>query len=138
MKFPYIKFPSTDPQRKWISRPLIPIKLIGPKNNWEGYALVDSGADRSLFNIAIAEKTGMDFEKDLTEDFSGIEGGTLRTNLSKVKLQIIGTEETVEVIAGFVDSPNVSAILGQDGFFDVFRIKFERDHGLFEIIPVSK
>ena len=138
MKFPYVKFPSADPKRKWISRPLIPIKLIGLRGNWEGYALIDSGADRSLFNMAIAEEIEVNFEKDLLENFSGIEGGILKARLSKVKLQIIDMEETIEIIAGFVDSPHISAILGQDGFFDSFRIKFERDHNIFEITPVSK
>lgn len=39
----------------------------------------------------------------------------------------------IEIIAGFVSSSGVAAILGQDGFFDAFRIKFERDHNIIEI-----
>ena len=72
MKFRYIKFPTTDPKRKWISRPLIPIQIIGPKGKWEGYALIDSGADRSLFHFEIGEIIGLDVLKGKIEYFSGI------------------------------------------------------------------
>lgn len=45
MKFPYSKLPSHNPNLKWIARPYIPIKILGPKRSWEGYGLIDSGAD---------------------------------------------------------------------------------------------
>lgn len=133
MKFPYIKFPSKDPKRKWVSRPLIVVRIFGKKGVWEGYALIDSGADRSLFNLEIAKDIGLDLTESQVENFSGIEGGSLKARLHEVKLQIVGMEEKIKIVAGFVRSDAVSAILGQDGFFDNFRIKFERDHGVIEI-----
>lgn len=133
MKFPYLKLPSFDPNLKWAARPYIPIKIIGSKGFWEGYALIDSGADRSLFNIQIAEKIGLDLTSGQVENFGGIEGGNLKASLQKIKVQIIGMGEEIEIMAGFVNSSGVAAILGQDGFFDNFRIKFERDHGIIEI-----
>lgn len=138
MKFPYLKLPSIVPKLKWIARPYIQIKLTGPKGNSMGYALIDSGADRSLFNVQIAEKIGLDLTKAPKEYFGGIEGGNLKAKLHKVKLEIIGINEEIELIAGFIDSSGVAAILGQDGFFDAFRIKFEKDHGIIEITPVRK
>lgn len=138
MKFPYLKLPSTVPKLKWIARPYIQVKLTGPKGNYVGYALIDSGADRSLFNIQIAEKIGLDLIGASEEYFGGIEGGNLKAKLHKVKLEIIGTNEEIEIIAGFIASSGVAAILGQDGFFDAYKIKFEKDHGIIEIIPVRK
>lgn len=138
MKFPYFKFPSSDPKRKWVSRPLIPISLIGPRDTCKGYALVDSGADRSLFNMEIAEKIGLDFKNTLTENFSGIEGGILRAKIQRVELQVVGMTNKIEINAGFVDTPYVSAILGQEGFFDAYKIRFERDHEIVEIISVKR
>jgi len=44
----------------------------------------------------------------------------------------------VEIPICFVESPTVSLLLGQEGFFDKYRIKFEKDHDTFEIIPVGK
>lgn len=133
MRFSYIKIPSVDPKVKWLARPYIQIKLTGPKGNRVGYALIDSGADRCLFNIEIAEKIGLDLTKAPEELFGGIEGGSLKAKLHKVKVQIVGMNEEIEIIAGFIDSDGVAAILGQDGFFDAFRIKFERDRGIVEI-----
>ena len=133
MKFPYIKLPSHDPTLKWVSRPYIPIRLIGPNGFWEGYGLIDSGADRSLFNLEIVEKIGLDLTDSKFENFGGIEGGNLKAKLAKIKLEVSGISEGIEIMAGFVNSKGVAAILGQDGFFDNFRIKFERDHGIVEI-----
>lgn len=138
MKFPYLKLPSSDPKRKWISRPYILIKIHGPKGIWEGYALIDSGADRSVFNIQIAEKIGLDLSKGTIESFGGIEGGSLKAKLQKIKVQVTGINEEIEILAGFIDSNGVAAILGQEGFFDQYRIKFERDHGVVEITSVRE
>ncbi len=138
MKFPYIKLPLVDPKLKWISRPYIPISLIGPKGIWEGYGLIDSGADRSLFNVQIAENIGLNLNEDPVEKFGGIEGSTIEARLHKVKVQIIGMDSEIEITAGFVSSDGVAAILGQDGFFDSFSIKFERVHGVIEINSVKK
>ncbi len=133
MRFPYVKFPFKDPKRRWVSRPLILIRLFGPKGVWEGYGLIDSGADRCLFNSEIAKDIGLNLSESRTENFSGIEGGNIKAKLHQIKLQIVNLEEKIEVVAGFVESKAVSAILGQEDFFDSFKIKFERDHGIIEI-----
>lgn len=133
MKFPYVKLPFKDSTVKWVARPLIPIRILGPKGIWEGYALIDSGADRCLFNLEIAQDIGLDLSNTTIQNFGGIEGGNIKAKLHKTKLQVLGIEEKIEVIAGFVSSNGVSAILGQEGFFDNFRIKFEKDHGIIEI-----
>ena len=137
MKFPYIKLPSLDPKLKWIVRPYIPIRVIGSNGFWEGYGLIDSGADRSLFNIQIAEKIGLDSTGGSFENFGGIEGGELKAYLHEVKIKIIGMDKEINIKVGFINSTGVAAILGQDGFFDAFRIKFEKDHGIVEITPVK-
>jgi len=138
MKFPYLKTPRADPRKKWISRPIIPITLFGPKGSVNVDALIDSGADRCLFNAQIGREIGLEIEKGEKESFSGIEGGEIVAYLHKVKLQIIGIDKIVELEAGFTDAPGVFAILGQDGFFDAFKIKFEKDHNIIEITPVKK
>lgn len=78
MKFPYLKLPSHDPKLKWIARPYIRIRLSGPGASKDIYALIDSGADRSLFNIQMAEVLGLNLDKSMQEIFSGIEGGSLK------------------------------------------------------------
>lgn len=138
MKFPYIKTPHADPRRKWISRPIIPVTLFGPKRSVTIDALIDSGADKCLFNSALGQEIGLDLEKGEKEIFSGIEGGQIIAFLHRIQLQIVGIDKKVEIVAGFTEASGVFAILGQEGFFDAFRIKFERDHNVIEIKPISK
>jgi len=135
MKFPYVKVPTADPRRKWIARSIIPIKIFGPKGSDTIDALIDSGADRSLFNTEIASEIGLDLEKCPIEKFSGIEAGILLARIYKVKVQVLGMDEKIEIPIGFTESKGVIAILGQEGFFDAYRVKFERDRGIVEITP---
>lgn len=137
MKFQYYKIPIADPKRKWIARPMIPIILSGPRGTLLVDALIDSGADRCIFHVDIGKRLGLDLDKSPSEYFTGIEAGRLSSKIHDVSLQIIGMSDSIKVSAGFIDSPGVSAILGQDGFFDAFQIKFERDRNTVEIIPVK-
>jgi hypothetical protein len=142
MKFKYIKIPTRDPSRKWIRRPIIPITLsarigvITQSVNID--ALLDSGADKCLFNAEIGEALGLDVKSGATEYFGGVEGGRMETFIHQVKIQIRGMDLLVEMPVGFTYSRGVSAILGQDGFFDGFRITFERDRDIVEITKSPK
>lgn len=136
MKFPYVKVPREDPREKWVSRPLIPIFLFGPKSKILTYALIDSGADLSLFSAELAKEIGLDLEKGIKTLFSGIEGGQVVAYLHKIKVQIMGMTEMLEIFAGFTYAKGVTAILGQEGFFDAFKIKFDRRHNTIEINPI--
>ena len=138
MKFRYVKIPTGDPKRKWISRPMLPLVIHYGTHSTAVSALIDSGADRSLFHASIADEIGIPREAGEKETFSGIEGGEIPARLHKVKIEIMGMEGRAEIIVGLVDAPGVSAILGQDGFFDQYRIKFEKDRDAFEVTPVRK
>lgn len=133
MRFPYVKTPTRDPKKKWLSRPLIPVALFGPKGSIYIDALIDSGADMCLFHSDIGRDIGLEIEKGERELFSGIEGGNVIVYVYTIYLQIIGMSEKVEVKAGFAETPGVSAILGQEGFFDNFQIKFQRNIHSIEI-----
>ena len=138
MKFPYIKTPSADPRKKWASRPMIQIMLFGPSGSITVWALIDSGADKCLFHSALGKEIGLVIEKGEKEDFSGIEGEKITAYLHQIQLQVVGIDEKAEIAAGFTDAKGVFAILGQEGFFDAFRIKFEKNHNAIEINPVNK
>ena len=137
MKFSYRKTPSDDPSQRWFSRPIIDVTVSGDKSTTVA-ALVDSGADISLFNVEVAEYIGLDVEKGRIVYVGGVGEGRLKAYLHKVKLQVEGIEKAVEVPIAFTENLGVSGILGQEGFFDTHRIKFEKDHDTFEITPVKK
>ena len=136
MKFAYTKFPSRDPRKPWFSRPIVSV-ILTHRENTSVVALVDSGADRSLFDAEVGRDMGLDVESGEAEYFGGIGESRVEAFVHKVRLQVVGIERTVEVSIGFTKNLGVSGILGQEGFFDAFRIKFEKDHDTFEITPAK-
>ncbi len=117
---------------------MITVTLHGPKESVNVLALLDSGADKCLFSSQIAEEIGLNLEEGEEETFSGIEGGQVKSYLHEIEMQILGDGNKLRVTAGFTDAPGVNAILGQEDFFDAFRIKFERDCDMIEISPSRK
>ncbi len=78
MKFNYLKFPSTPnepfPNRKYALRPVLPvlIKNNGQKINYG--AIIDSGADHSVFHSEIGKLLGIEIEKGKKMIFWGTSG----------------------------------------------------------------
>lgn len=71
-------------------------------------------------------------------NFTGIAGNVDGYRVDKLKIKVNGFSEAIEIPACFVDSPSVGILLGQDGFFDLHRIKFEKDHDTFEVASAKK
>jgi predicted aspartyl protease len=138
MKFSYSKIPHSHPSKKWISRPMITVTLHGPRGSVNVHALLDSGADKCLFSNQIGEEIGLNVKEGEEEIFGGIEGGRVKSYLHEIEVQIFGDSKKIKVVAGFTDARGVNAILGQEGFFDAFRIKFEKDRDAIEINPLRK
>jgi predicted aspartyl protease len=119
--------------------PFVEVTLYGQTSQRTVLALVDSGAMCCLINSRYAEKLGIDLPKNERVEFYGVTGTEQRVGapMAMITMQVKGLEP-VEVLAGFIDSDAVGIILGQDGFFDAHRIKFEKDHNTFEITTVKK
>ena len=116
---------------------MIEVEIFGPEGSQKFNALIDSGADASLFNVQVAELLGFDLANARKENFTGISGTTLCYFFENVKIKLEGQEKFINIPVGFTDSNTVGLLLGQDGFFDKNRIKFERDHDSFEVTPIK-
>jgi hypothetical protein len=138
MQFDYHKIPTQDPTRPWIVRPLIPIQLSHKGRHKTVLALLDSGADRSLFHASYAPLLGLDTEIGHSEQFTGIADEAVTAYFHTVELQIIGSPDTVTLEVGFTDSEGVDAILGQADFFQAYKVTFERYKEWVEIKPAPK
>jgi len=124
-----------DPQRPHFRRSVVDVELIGPKRIIKTIAIVDSGADNCLFNIEYAKSIGIDIDRCEKDRTIGIEGEGRDIFMTNLEIQVENLGK-VKVPVGFIDSRSVIGLLGQTGFFDLHRIKFERDHDTFEINPV--
>lgn len=138
MKYRYSAFTPVDINAKWTKRPMLQIKIFGAEGSKSFGALIDSGADISLFNTEIAEALGIPLSSAHERKFTGISGTIPGYLVEKVKIKIEGTDTAFFIPVCFVQSPTVGLLLGQEGFFDQCRIKFEKHHDTFEVDLVRK
>ncbi|MBI3273619.1 MAG: hypothetical protein HYZ69_00590 [Candidatus Colwellbacteria bacterium] len=136
MKYDYTTYLPGD-NGTFIRRPMVEVEIVGPKGKHKELTLVDSGADRSLFNKEIASIIGIDLSHAAQRNVMGI-SGIIKVYTAEVTLRLPHFEHAIKISTDFTDSPYVGALLGQEGFFDFHRIKFERDHNVFEINLIKK
>ena len=145
MKFKYTipagsdGMPLLDSRGKMVRRPLLQIVLKG-KDGKEinSFAMIDSGADTTTLNVQYAEFLGVNLDKSKTQNIMGVGQGIVSVyqGILPFKIKEMGIE--MKIPAWFVDSQNVDILLGQEVFFDKFKIKFEKDHDIFELVEVKK
>jgi len=116
-----------------VLRPIVRVAIAGPKQQWIGEALLDTGADRSLFDIEVARDVGLDLSNASRQRFGGIGKDQVQVYTIDVGLGIIGMKEKVKIPIGFMENANIRALLGQEGFFDAFKITFDRRRDSIEI-----
>jgi len=104
-------------------------------------AYVDSGSPFSLFRADLAGWIGInDITTGKPAEMGGIKAGARDMSyFHRIKLYI-ETEWLVEVWAGFSTSLSVAGLLGQNGFFDNFRVTL--DHAVnppsIEVTKIDK
>jgi hypothetical protein len=131
--FDYRKIPNHALSRKrWIKRPMLQVTLFNATKHQQIVCLVDSGADECLFHASIARSLGLDVESGRYKKFDGI-AGSIEAYMHPIQIQIQDFPESVKIEAGFTESDGVHAILGQAGFFENFRICFERYRWRIEV-----
>ncbi len=138
MKFQYTTTLSTNTKGKFTKRPLVELELIGKEKNVTGLGLIDSGADTTLINIQYAQLLGINLESADKKEFLGIGEGKVMSFISTVTMKLKHFDIPITTPVAFTDSPSVDILLGQEDFFECFRIKFEKDHDVFELNQVVK
>lgn len=135
MKFKYRKTSTTSPfsKRKILARPIIPISLRNGINSLRYEALIDSGADFSIFPVEIAKKLFINLRRTKKIYFSSATGEMVEGIISKIRMQL--GEETFETYVVFADLVDQTGILGQYGFFNKFVVKFDLKQEELELKP---
>lgn len=120
-------------RREFLLKPIIPVCLFYKNSFVKIEALIDSGADFCVFHSEIAEILGIKWQKGHAHDFLGITGEHGKVYFHTIKIKI-GTS-TKEISCGF--SKNLSeysyGILGQEGFFENFKVNFSLKNETIEI-----
>ncbi len=134
MKFRYTTITNPAyPNRPAWHRPMVDFKIFGPKDGLNLFGLLDSGADHTMVSSQVAKAIGIRLDHLEPQKIMGVGGITLG-KLTEIDIEIQHLKR-IRVPVLFVDDfPYI--LLGQAGVFDKHRIKFERDHLTFEVIPI--
>ncbi len=133
MKFEYLEIPSREHGKPSARRPYIPIRILYGARFQDLMCLVDSKADLCLFPAKIGEILGIDLETGTREEIGGIAESPIVAYIHPVRLIVRGLSG-VDVDAGFTESAGIRAgILGQIGFFDKYRITFQRNRNWVDV-----
>ena len=114
MKYRYsVVSGQTNVNGSYTKRPVVEIELSRGPHRRKFLALIDSGADQIMMPAAIAE---------------AVEGF-----ISHLTFRIAQQADAFDAPVIFIDT-DVPVLLGREGFFDRYRVKFEQDHDTFEIV----
>lgn len=128
MKFKYrqvvVDSSEAFPKRKYILRPIIPVSLIYNDRRLRFEALIDSGADYTIFPGGLGRMLGLNVESGKKDSIVGVSGDTITIYFHKITIEVGGLP--FKIFAGFADGMNQShGILGQSGFFDNLKVEFD-------------
>jgi hypothetical protein len=139
MKFQYLREPANPsgahPTRHSTLRPRIPVRLRYGNRYIDLFALIDSGADECLFPVEVARALRIDLRQEKSHQYAGIGAGAVTAFFETVTIEVGGWPFSVYV--GFSDSPSVVPILGQNGFFNLFDVRFNLSKEAIELRPVK-
>jgi len=133
MKYSYTSILAYNLKGQLIKRPLIELEFFGHTKNQKPFGFIDSGADSTLLNIQYAERLGISLDPNKMSGIRGVSDKILPGYVATVEYKVKHFDTTITTPVVFLDSPAVDVLLGQEGFFEFFRVKFEKDHDTFEL-----
>ncbi|OGM22721.1 hypothetical protein A2961_03050 [Candidatus Woesebacteria bacterium RIFCSPLOWO2_01_FULL_39_21] len=128
MKYQYQEFEVTPspatPRKKIIYRPVIPVILLNKKRIVGYQAIVDSGADYCLFEELVTSYLGIKLSTGKKRKIRGIGGKEIKGYQLKILFGVAGKEYETNVIFSKEIPQNSFDVLGNNGFFDHFKVTF--------------
>lgn len=130
MNFKYRRFPVDSnncpfPNKKSALRPVIQIDFETPSGSFGYLALIDSGADYCIFHASLGEQLGLNIKSGKPLTFFGTSGNPQKAYFHKTTFKIGGHSHTCEVGFSYDMEKLAYGLLGQDGFFSKWVVKFE-------------
>ncbi len=148
LPFSFLPVPSDTafPHRTEIKRPVVALLLEKGDPKVVVFAVVDSGADLCVFPASMARDLGMEIPNSRSSAFSGSGDTTQMAYFEEVRATIMPMDGpnidpnqqplTFPLYAGFCDTlEHVGmGLLGQEGFFSRFTVRFNNAESYFEIL----
>ncbi len=121
-----------------VYRPMVPIRLIGPKSSVQVFGLLDTGADHVFVSMSLADTLGIDVGNE-SEQALGAGGHSIEVRTGSIEIEITQNGERLRwsVAVGFLagdDYPPI-AYLGHAGFLENFTAVFDTTEWSIELLP---
>lgn len=136
MRFPYQRIIIKDSRKQdhFTYRPLIPVEIARNDKKLLTYALVDSGADISLFGEDLCSRLGITLMSGNKQTLQGVGKGKVTFYLHRIELKI-GDKKIITEVGFSAEMRHIPfAILGQKGFFENFLVAFNYPKKWLEVI----
>jgi hypothetical protein len=138
MKYRYsVVSGQTNVDGSYTKRPVVEVELSRGNHRRKFLALIDSGADQIMMPAAIAEAFAIDRAKCPRRTSLGVSMEPVEGFISHLTFRIAQQADAFDAPVIFIDT-DVPVLLGREGFFDHYRVKFEQDHDRFEIAPAPR
>lgn len=132
-----VKFPFKDEGQSHlgrIRRPVVQVLFKSINQNiWQPVdMLVDTGADYSLLPHQFSQALGVNLKKDCHEITTSGVGGKSKVYFLKENIRVRLGHLKREVPIGFLEHNLIPPLLGRLGFFETFKVIFEKFEVSFE------
>lgn len=139
MKFNYKKFPIFPPSSflgKFALRPIIPLVITYQHKALKYDALIDSGADFCILPAEIGDYLGIDVKGGQKQYFGGIQSQESAVAfMHEVTVNIGGYDYKSTIGFSYEIAKRGYGILGQKGFFNLFKVQFDYRKAEIELKP---
>lgn len=117
--------------------PLVDVVYRNPKNgkSIEVRSLIDSGAAGIILHGQFAELLGINPELGKLHEFQGIAHTPVRAYDHELTIRLKEDRHEYRIMCSIMPDLSTSALLGQRGFFDNYKVTFERYNQRIELTP---
>lgn len=135
MKFRFSPVPNPHDAKRPFLTPLLKVQLLGDNGAMldPSPALVDSGAHDTMVNADFALELGIDLARTKPIEIAGIAKQPVIAKPGNCRMLLIKMKEEIRIPVLFVYDSNVDVVLGRQGFFDRFTVRFDLPNDTFEI-----
>jgi hypothetical protein len=118
--------------------PLVDVIFTNPTTGQsvEGRCLLDSGASSIILNDQFAALLGLDPERGIPHHFQGIARDPILAYDHSLTIQLKGDTHAYTVACSLMPGLKMAGLLGQKGFFEHYKVVFERYKQRIELTPI--
>jgi len=122
------------PTRRKTLTPYLALNLVNGPRSFSCYGLVDSGADDCIFPASFGEQLGLELQSGRQYSFGGVGSESQEAYFFEIEMEVVGVGRCT-ISAGFSRSLDRRghALLGQNGFFEQFSVRFDHKKAIFTV-----